>query len=108
MLTLTDKAAVKIATLLTGESKSTEEWGLRVAVEGGGCSGLSYRLDITKERPGDHVVSQGGSKLFIDARSLIYVNGSEVDYSDALTGAGFVVRNPQQKSSCGCGSSFSV
>ncbi len=108
MLTMSDKAANKITTLIAGESKSIEEWGLRVAVEGGGCSGLNYRLDITTERPGDHVVVNSGAKVFIDERSLLYVNGSEVDYSDALTGAGFVVKNPQQKSSCGCGSSFSV
>lgn len=108
MLTMSPKAANKITALISAEQKSIEEWGLRVAVEGGGCSGLNYRLDITKERPGDHVVTSEGARVFVDERSLIYVNGSEVDYSDALTGAGFVVKNPQQKSSCGCGSSFSV
>ena len=108
MLTITDKAAEKIKTLLATEQKSVAEWGLRLGVEGGGCSGLSYRLDITKERQDDKTFVHADARVYVDPKSLIYVDGSMVDYSDALTGAGFTVKNPQSKSSCGCGESFSV
>jgi iron-sulfur cluster assembly protein len=108
MLTVSDQAAVRIKQLLESESKTLSEWGLRVGVEGGGCSGLQYRMDITKARPDDTTVEHLGVKVFVDSKSLQYVDGSRVDYSDALTGAGFKIVNPNEKSSCGCGTSFSV
>jgi iron-sulfur cluster assembly accessory protein len=108
MLTVSDIAAERIKKLLESEAKKTTEWGLRVGVEGGGCSGLQYRLDVTKAREGDAVIEHMGAKVFVDPRSLQYVEGSQVDYSDALTGAGFKIVNPNEKSSCGCGTSFSV
>jgi iron-sulfur cluster assembly accessory protein len=108
MLTISDQAAERIRKLLDSEAKKLSEWGLRVGVEGGGCSGFQYRLDITKPRPEDVVVEHMGVNVFIDPRSLQYVDGSQVDYSEALTGAGFKIVNPNEKSSCGCGSSFSV
>jgi iron-sulfur cluster assembly protein len=108
MLTVSDQAADRIKTILQSEDKALSEWGLRVGVEGGGCSGLQYRMDITKERPEDSIVEHQGVKVFVDPRSLQYVEGSRVDYSDALTGAGFKIVNPNEKNSCGCGTSFSV
>jgi iron-sulfur cluster assembly protein len=108
MLTVSDVAADRIKKLLESESKKVSEWGLRVGVEGGGCSGLQYRLDVTKAREGDTVIEHQGAKVFIDSRSLQYVEGSKVDYTDALTGAGFKIVNPNEKNSCGCGTSFSV
>jgi iron-sulfur cluster assembly protein len=108
MLTVSDQAAERIKKLLESEAKKLSEWGLRVGVEGGGCSGFQYRLDITKGRADDQVVEHMGVKVFIDPRSLQYVEGSRVEYSDALTGAGFKIVNPNEKSTCGCGTSFSV
>jgi iron-sulfur cluster assembly protein len=108
MLTVSDVAAERIKKLLESEAKKASEWGLRVGVEGGGCSGLQYRLDVTKVREGDSVVEHGGVKVFVDPKSLQYVEGSRVDYSDGLTGAGFKIVNPNEKNSCGCGTSFSV
>jgi iron-sulfur cluster assembly protein len=108
MLTVSDQAADRIRKLLESEEKKLSEWGLRVGVEGGGCSGLQYRLDITKGRVEDTTIEHLGVKVFIDPRSLQYVEGSRVDYSDGLTGAGFKIVNPNEKNSCGCGTSFSV
>jgi iron-sulfur cluster assembly protein len=108
MLTISDKAADKIKVLLEGEKKPAQEWGLRLGVEGGGCSGLQYKLDLTQERPGDHVFTHHGARVYVDAKSLQYVDNSVVDFFDALTGAGFKIVNPQEKNGCGCGSSFSV
>ncbi|HYC78875.1 MAG TPA: iron-sulfur cluster assembly accessory protein [Planctomycetota bacterium] len=108
MLTISDKAAEKIRTLLEQEKKSPETWGLRLGIEGGGCSGLQYKLDLTESRPGDNVVEHRGARVYVDAKSLQYVDNSVVDFMDALTGAGFKIINPQEKNSCGCGTSFSV
>jgi iron-sulfur cluster assembly accessory protein len=108
MLTVSDQAADRIRILLESEQKKISEWGLRVGVEGGGCSGLQYHLDITKGRSDDTTIEHLGVKVFVDPRSLQYVEGSRVDYSDALTGAGFKIVNPNEKNSCGCGTSFSV
>ena len=108
MLTVSDQAAERIKKILEAEEKKLSEWGLRVGVEGGGCSGFQYRMDITKSRPDDQIIEHGGVQVFVDLRSLQYVDGSRVDYSDALTGAGFKIVNPNEKSTCGCGTSFSV
>lgn len=108
MLTISDKAAEKIKHLLGVEKKPVQEWGLRLGVEGGGCSGLQYKLDLTQRREGDQVYERDGAQVFVDAKSLQYVDHSTVDFFDALTGAGFKIMNPQEKNGCGCGSSFSV
>src|SRR5262245_11651966 len=108
MLTVSDQAADRIRKILESEAKKLSEWGLRVGVEGGGCSGFQYRLDITKERPEDQIVEHNGVEAVVDPRSLQYVEGSRVEYSEALTGAGFKIVNPNEKSTCGCGTSFSV
>jgi iron-sulfur cluster assembly accessory protein len=108
MLTISDKAADKIKTLLEGEKKSPDSWGLRLGIEGGGCSGLQYKLDLTEKREGDREFLHRGARVYIDEKSLQYVDNSTVDFFDALTGAGFKIVNPQEKNSCGCGTSFSV
>ena len=82
--------------------------GLRVAVRGGGCSGLEYALDFAEtERMGDTVLEFDGLKVFIDMASLQYLQGTEIDYVTGLQGAGFKFNNPNAKRSCGCGHSFS-
>jgi iron-sulfur cluster assembly accessory protein len=105
MLTLTETAAKKISDLRLEEGKP--EWGLRIRVVGGGCSGMSYELgwDDTPVE-GDNVVETNGVKVIVDSNSAPYLQGSEIDYVDNnMLGAGFAIKNPNVKSSCGCGSS---
>ncbi len=102
---LRDRAAARIAEI----SASQGEAALRVAVLAGGCSGFQYKFDLDRERaPEDVVLEQGGAKVFIDPASLDLLAGAELDYTDALMGSHFAVRNPNATSSCGCGTSFSV
>lgn len=108
MLTVTDKAAEKIKELLTKEQKALDKFGLRLGVMGGGCSGLQYRMEFDTQREDDHVIKADGVQVFVDTKSLEYVDGSQLDYIDSLTGAGFKVGNPKETGSCGCGQSFSV
>jgi len=83
--------------------------GVRVAVKGGGCSGLTYDLAITtEERDTDKVVEQHGIKVMVDKKSYIFLVGTELEFSDGLNGKGFVFVNPNAKKTCGCGTSFSV
>ncbi|HYR72686.1 MAG TPA: iron-sulfur cluster assembly accessory protein [Candidatus Acidoferrum sp.] len=105
MLTLTETAVKKISDLRLEEGKP--EWGLRIRVVGGGCSGMSYELgwDDTPVE-GDNVVETNGVKVIVDSHSAPYLQGSEIDYVDNnMLGAGFAIKNPNVKSSCGCGSS---
>ena len=105
MLTLTETAAKKISDLRLEEGKP--EWGLRIRVVGGGCSGMSYELgwDDTPVE-GDNVVETNGVKVIVDSHSAPYLQGSEIDYVDNnMLGAGFAIKNPNVKSSCGCGHS---
>ncbi len=105
---ISEKAADKIKVFAAREGV-TENVGLRVAVKGGGCSGLTYDLQITgEELPSDKVVEQHGVKVMVDKKSYIYLVGTELDFSDGLNGKGFVFQNPNAKKSCGCGTSFSV
>jgi iron-sulfur cluster insertion protein len=105
MITLTETAAKKISDLRLEEGKP--ELGLRIRIVGGGCSGMSYELgwdDAATE--GDNVVESNGVKVFVDSHSAAYLQGSEIDYVDNnMMGAGFAIKNPNVKSSCGCGSS---
>jgi len=105
MVSLTETAAKKVSDLRLEEGKP--EWGLRVRVVGGGCSGMSYELgweDTPAED--DSVVESQGVRVFVDRHSAQYVTGSEIDYVDNnMMGAGFAIKNPNVKSSCGCGSS---
>jgi len=105
-ITLTSVAAEKINELVAASGKS--DAGLRVKVVGGGCSGLQYKMDIDVEKAGDKVFEEGDGKVIVDRKSFLYLNGTELDYSDSLMDAGFKLRNPNVKRSCGCGASFSV
>ncbi len=107
ILKLTDKAVQQVKQILAREN--LEGYGLRVAVTGGGCSGFSYGLDFEKdERPGDSVLEMDGFKVYVDASSAKYLNGTVIDYASGLQGAGFKFNNPNVKSTCGCGTSFST
>ena len=105
MVTLTEAAAKKVADLRLEEGKP--EWGLRVRLVGGGCSGMSYELGWEDQgSDDDNVVESNGVKVYVDRRSAPYLAGSEIDYVDNnMLGAGFAINNPNVKSSCGCGSS---
>lgn len=103
---LSDRAARRIAKILEKEPAGSM---LRVAVNGGGCSGFQYEFQITHEKNADDVViEKGGVKVLVDEVSLQYMSGSEIDYAEELIGAAFKIRNPNATASCGCGTSFSV
>ncbi len=107
MITLTEKAAKKVQTLQESEGKPG--YALRIKVVGGGCSGYSYAMDFEKEpAPEDAIFDTQGVKLLVDPKSLPMIDNTEVDWVDAMTGAGFTLQNPNAKGSCGCGHSFSV
>src|ERR1700750_31732 len=107
-ITVTEAAASKIKDLLTEENKSDS--GLRVFVQGGGCSGFQYGMMIEEngQGAGDRVFESHGVKLFVDPISIQYLKDAEVDFVDTITGGGFTIKNPNAKSTCGCGSSFST
>jgi iron-sulfur cluster assembly protein len=106
---LTERAAKKIVELLAKEGVSPESGGLRVGVQGGGCSGLSYamRLD-TQKRDRDKVFEEFGGRIFVDPKSLLYLSGTTLEYEETLMRQGFVFQNPNAARSCGCGSSFTA
>jgi iron-sulfur cluster assembly accessory protein len=105
LLTITETAAAKVRELL--DDRELEGYGLRVFVQGGGCSGLSYGMGFENNiYEQDRVVETDGVRLIIDPTSLMYMEGSEIDYVDSLMGGGFAVNNPNAVSSCGCGHSF--
>ena len=106
-ITLSDSAVAKIRSLLP-EPEPAEDRGLRVKVVGGGCSGLTYKMDVDQRRDGDKVFEHDGARLVVDRKSFLYLNGTILDYKDELMSAGFVLQNPNVKRSCGCGSSFIV
>ncbi len=106
LVKLTPSAAQKVSTLLTKQGRP--KGVLRVAVVGGGCSGLQYKMDL-QDAPAnrDILVESGGVRVVVDPKSALYVTGSELDYLDALDG-GFKVKNPNAATSCSCGESFSA
>lgn len=107
MITLTENAIKQIKRFR--EDEKMPDGGLRIAVVGGGCSGLSYKLDFQKDpQPNDKIFESDGVKLFIDPKSFLYIKGLELDYSGGLNGTGFTFKNPNASKSCGCGTSFSV
>ncbi|MBI4590007.1 MAG: iron-sulfur cluster assembly accessory protein [Candidatus Rokubacteria bacterium] len=105
MVTLTETAAKKVMDLRLEEGKP--EGGLRIRVVGGGCSGMSYELGWEEQAAeGDNVIEVHGIKVYVDTRSASYLAGSEIDFVDnSMMGAGFAIKNPNVKSSCGCGQS---
>ena len=107
MVTVTEIAAEKIKNLLAREGRL--DFGLRLRVVGGGCSGLQYKLEFSEEPNGDiDVIESNGVRVFVDMKSALYLAGSELDYDDGLMGQGFKINNPNAKNQCGCGESFSV
>ena len=107
LIKVTASAAKKVTGLLTRQGRASGV--LRVAVVGGGCSGLQYKMDL-QDGPAsrDFLVETGGIKVVVDPKSALYVTGSELDYVDALQDGGFKVKNPNAATSCSCGESFSA
>ena len=103
-VSLTESAARHVAEII-GQS-NPENKGLRIYIETGGCSGMSYTMEISPRKSGDEEFSCLGMKLFVEDRGLVYLAGSVIDYKDGLTGAGFRITNPNAKQTCGCGKSF--
>lgn len=102
---LTDAAVETVRNLLV--EKNVPDYGLRVFVSGGGCSGMQYGMALEAEaRPYDHVIEQGGIKVYVDPTSMMYLNQATIDYEESLMGGGFKIDNPNAVSACGCGSSF--
>lgn len=106
MVAITSTAAEKLKAIM--REKAVHEEGLRIRVTGGGCSGFQYELRFDNASPGDKVFEHDGVKLLVDPKSYLFLHTSEVDYVDSLHGAGFTVKNPNAKSTCGCGQSFSA
>jgi iron-sulfur cluster assembly accessory protein len=103
--TVTDRAYARLAEIarLTGQTKA-----LRVAVEGGGCSGFQYDIKLDDPQSDDLVLERAGQKVLVDAVSLPFLTGAVIDFTEELIGARFVIENPNASSSCGCGTSFSI
>ena len=103
---VTERAASRIAEIVSGQGGAS---ALRVAVLAGGCSGFQYKFELDDaEQPDDLVIEKAGARVLVDQASMDLLAGSELDYTDALMGSHFEVRNPNAKSACGCGTSFSI
>ena len=110
MITVTEKAVKEIKRIQTTDPTAGDGSNLRVQVVGGGCSGMSYKLGFDKEPIGanDKVFEHGDVKIICDAKSFLFLSGTELDFSDGLNGTGFTFKNPNAKRTCGCGTSFSA
>jgi iron-sulfur cluster assembly accessory protein len=108
MISLTTAATTKVKGILDQERENLPQGGLRIYVQGGGCSGFSYGMVLDEVSDGDEVFETDGIKVIVDPMSLRYLEGAEVDYKDDLLGGGFAIKNPNAKSTCGCGHSFST
>ena len=106
-VTASEAAGRRVAEIL---AKNAEKAALRVSVEGGGCSGFSYKFDLTEREPNpdDQVIEREGGTIYVDPISAMYMGGSEIDFVDDFMGRSFQVRNPNATANCGCGTSFSV
>jgi len=108
IVNISDKAIEHISEIFKKENRSFETIGLRLGVVGGGCSGLSYKIDFSEKREKDNEMNFGKLRVFIDPKSSIYLKGVELDFIDGLNGKGFVFVNPNATNTCGCGESFTV
>ena len=105
MIQLTERAVGKVKELLSTENK--HGYGLRVAIQGGGCSGFQYGLTFENaEKPNDNVLEFDGLRVYVDAMSGMYLDGVKIDYIESLEGSGFKIDNPNSSGTCGCGHSF--
>jgi iron-sulfur cluster assembly protein len=104
IIVLTETARAEVCRLIEQEAQP----GLRLGIKGGGCSGLSYRLEFTAERDGDTVIDFEDFKVFLDRKSTVYLRDITLDHQGGLDGRGFVFHNPQASNTCGCGESFSL
>jgi iron-sulfur cluster assembly protein len=105
---ITPKAVNEIKNIMS-ENSVPQNYGLRVGVKGGGCSGLTYSLGFDPEATeADTIIESEGVKLFVDGKSLFYLTGTTLDFSDGLNGKGFIFNNPNASKTCGCGESFGV
>ena len=103
---VSDRAAERVAEIVSSQDRPT---ALRVAVLAGGCSGFQYKFELDEAaQPDDLVVEHGAARVLVDPASMDLLNGSVLDYTDALMGAHFTIKNPNATSACGCGTSFSV
>jgi len=107
LVTITDKALQQIRAIRDQETPTGDQ-GLRLAVVGGGCSGLSYKIEFSPKKEKDNVLDYGDIQVLIDPKSTIYLKGITLDFRDGLNGKGFVFENPNAKNTCGCGESFTV
>lgn len=109
MIYVSDKAKEKVTHLMQDAAVEDKDYFLRVSVVGGGCSGLSYKLDFDNEqKPMDQVFEDNGLKVVTDLKSFLYLVNTTLDFSDGLNGKGFYFSNPNASRSCGCGESFAV
>ena len=112
MITVTERAAKELSEVMKNDGKDIQKDALRVFVQGGGCSGFQYglMLDESGQSLGDQVFVSNGVKIFVDPISIRYLEGAEVDFTEASdsSAGGFSIKNPNAKSTCGCGQSFSV
>jgi iron-sulfur cluster assembly protein len=109
-INLSEAAAKEIKKIIVDQSMPSEKTSLRVGVKGGGCSGFSYTLDLVEDPAAetDTELESNGVKILCDEKSLLYLDGVEIDFKDEVMGRGFVFKNPNATSTCGCGSSFSA
>jgi iron-sulfur cluster assembly protein len=108
-LSMTERAAQEVKTILEQQKLNTEKTFLRMGVKGGGCSGFTYSLDITESKSElDEEFDANGVKIVCDPKSYLYLNGTTLDFKDEIMGRGFVFNNPNANTSCGCGSSFTA
>ena len=106
MITVTPEAVAEVRRMI--QKQQQPNLGLRMAVKGGGCSGLSYSMNFDQKRDGDNEFDFEDVKVFVDPKSYLYLNGTTLDFVDSLEGRGFKFLNPNASKSCGCGESFSV
>lgn len=107
LISITDKALQQIHSIAATDNPDGSK-GLRLAVTGGGCSGLSYKIEFANQKDKDNILTFGDLKVLIDPKSVIYLKGIVLDFKDGLQGKGFIFDNPNAKNTCGCGESFSL
>jgi iron-sulfur cluster assembly accessory protein len=106
MINITTAATEKVKAVLEQEKANLPKGGLRIYVQGGGCSGFQYGMVLDEVTDGDEVFEKDGIKVIVDPMSMRYLEGAEVDYKEDLMGGGFAIKNPNATSTCGCGHSF--